>query len=468
MNTQLRIDSLTVSNFRCFESLTIDFHPNLTVLVARNGQGKTAILDAVKVSLGTFTRAFPHSVSATFSKYDARITEQGILPEPTYPVSVDATGYIDNEVCSWSREKTKPDGVTSIGKTKSLIAYGERLYNHFLLMQQSDLPFEDLSQKKEDIDLPVLAYYSIYRLWTDEKIKDKEGKKYSPLTESRFYAYEYAFFKHQNYGNLKQWLKTALLFTRYSKTAQIESRGVAITNQLEAVTSALSSVLEKEGVYDIEFDYSTFDLCALIEKHNKNNSQKDIADSLALPVSKLSDGVRGMFAMVADIAWRCAKLNPHFGKDACKKTYGIVLIDEVDLCLHPAWQQRIIGDLQRTFPNIQFIVTTHSPQVVSSVPRECVRIIEDGEVLPADIQTQGVESQDILARIFGTSPAPKNDPYVQKLQEYAKMEAAGQADSEKGKVLYQELAQHFGEQYPPLQMIEIHRKFIAKRSKSDA
>ena len=459
MNTQLRIDSLTVSNYRCFESLTIDFHPDLTVLVARNGQGKTAILDAIKVSLGTFTRAFPHSVSAGFKGYDARITDQGILPEPTYPVSVKATGIIDNSECSWSRQKTKPEGTTSIGKAKPLTAYGEKLYKQFLFMQRSDYLLNAPLEKK-DLNLPVLAYYSTNRLWSEENLKEKENKKISPLTESRFYAYKYAFYKQQNYDGVKQWLKTALLFTRYSKTGQIESRGAIVTDQLDAIIDALTSVLQEEGVYDIDYDYSTYELAALI----KGCTEED-RKSLTMPVSKLSDGIRGVFAMVADLAWRCVKLNPHFGKDACKKTCGIVMIDEVDLFLHPSWQQRIIGDLQRTFPNIQFIVTTHSPQVVSSIPMECVRIIEDGEVLPADMQTQGVESQNILARIFGTSPAPKNSPYVQMLQEYAKMEAAGQADSEEGRKLYQELAQHFGEQYTPLRMIEIHRKFIAKRSK---
>ena len=458
MNTQLRIDSLTVSNFRCFESLTIDFHPDLTVLVARNGQGKTAILDATKISLGTFTKAFPYSLSAVFKEYDARITEQGILPEPTYPVSVQATGLIDNTTCSWSRQKTKPDGVTSIGKTKSLIEYGKKLYEIVSTQQQSDSLHESFIERQE-LNLPVLAYYSTNRLWTDEKLKDKETKRISPLTESRFYAYKYAFYKQQNYSALKQWLKTALLFTRYSKTSQIESRGEIVIDQLDAIIKALTSVLQEEGVYDIDYDYSTYDLAALI---TSRSNEEDSMESLTLPVSKLSDGIRGVFAMVADLAWRCVKLNPHLGKDACKKTCGIVMIDEVDLCLHPAWQQRIIGDLRHAFPNIQFIVTTHSPQVVSSVPKECVRIISDGTVVPITKPTQGVDVSSILASIFNTDPIPQNTEIARKLDRLHALTAEGLGNTPEWNSIYNELEMYYGTDYGPLLGAKNHKDFLNK------
>ncbi len=467
MNTQLRIDYLEVSNYRCFKSLTISFHPNLTVLVARNGHGKTAILDAVKISLGTFTKHFPFTAKAAFKKTDAKVSETIFLPEPSYPVSVAAFGHVNGIGCSWSREKKNAESFTTFGKTKHLIDYGKQLFDFISSLQNRPDPAPTLFEPAEDVQLPLIAYYGTNRLWSPEKPKVKEDGPITPLSQSRFQAYDTAFSPRLNYSLVKLWLQYAIQYAN-SKTGQLTSRGEKVKAQLESVKKAIKSVLGMEGILDIDYDFFSSDLVALLHTHETSKFKNDSAETIILPVSSMSDGIRAVFAMTADIAYRCAKLNPFLGERACEETCGIVMIDEVDLFLHPSWQQRIIGDLQRTFPNIQFIVTTHSPQVVSSVPRECVRIIEDGEVLPADIQTQGVESQDILARIFGTSPAPKNDPYVQKLQEYAKMEAAGQADSEKGKVLYQELAQHFGEQYPPLQMIEIHRKFIAKRSKSDA
>lgn len=90
----------------------------------------------------------------------------------------------------------------------------------------------------------------------------------------------------------------------------------------------------------------------------------------------LSDGYRNMVAMVADIAYRCAQLNPQMGEDVTVNTKGIILIDELDLHLHPKWQRRVVPDLRKTFPNIQFIITSHSPFIIQSM--------NPGEVIDLD------------------------------------------------------------------------------------
>lgn len=111
--------------------------------------------------------------------------------------------------------------------------------------------------------------------------------------------------------------------------------------------------------------------------------------SRALPFHMLSDGVRNMIGMVGEIAYRAALLNPHLGADAAKKTPGIVLIDEVDQHLHPSWQRRIIDDLRRTFPEVQFFCTTHSPLIVQSVSPEEMILLDDGQ--PAETEHRSVE-----------------------------------------------------------------------------
>jgi predicted ATP-binding protein involved in virulence len=79
------------------------------------------------------------------------------------------------------------------------------------------------------------------------------------------------------------------------------------------------------------------------------------------PLARLSDGQRNVIAMIADLAWRASLLNPQFGAEAAAKTPGVVLIDELELHLHPAWQRRIVSDLRKAFPLVQFFGTTHSP-----------------------------------------------------------------------------------------------------------
>ena len=170
---------------------------------------------------------------------------------------------------------------------------------------------------------------------------------------------------------------------------------------------------------------------------------------------------------MADIACRCAKLNPHLGEDACEKTNGIVMIDEVDIFLHPAWQQRILGDLHAAFPNIQFIVTTHSPQVVSTAPRESVRIIDAAEVVPFDMPTVGVGIGDILAGIFGTHPTPQNTAIAQKVNRLHAMLSEGLGDTPEWKCIYAELEGYFGKDYPPLKGALKHRDFLRTMQKEE-
>ncbi|MBR5759411.1 MAG: AAA family ATPase, partial [Thermoguttaceae bacterium] len=176
-------------------------------------------------------------------------------------------------------------------------------------------------------------------------------------------------------------------------------------------------------------------------------------------IDSLSAGVKIIIGLVGDIAFRCVKLNPHLGSDALTKTPGVVLIDEIELHLHPEWQQVILPTLRSVFPRIQFIVTTHSPQVITSVPKECVRILGDGHAENPFFQTQGVESQEALLSVFGVNPAPNSDEFVKALNEYERMTRSGEVDSDKGRLLYQSLREHFGEDYPPLERIEINHKY---------
>jgi len=105
------------------------------------------------------------------------------------------------------------------------------------------------------------------------------------------------------------------------------------------------------------------------------------------------------------LARRLAIANPDPSKNALEGK-GIILIDEIELHLHPKWQRDIIPRLTSTFPNCQFIVTTHSPQVLSNVKKENVFIVEDFQVYPADAHTFGRDSNSILSELMGVSERP--------------------------------------------------------------
>lgn len=175
--------------------------------------------------------------------------------------------------------------------------------------------------------------------------------------------------------------------------------------------------------------------------------------------------------MVGDIAHRCIKLNPHLGQEAAQKTPGIVLIDEVDMHLHPRWQQLVLTQLQNAFENIQFIVTTHSPQVLTTVKPECIRALRwmtlpseqaqrnmiqpqtahaRVEVLDGFAFSEGAESQQLLKDILGVDPRPENLTIVQDLHKYLTLIQNDHWDSPEAEALKTKLSAWGHEHEPAL------------------
>ena len=156
--------------------------------------------------------------------------------------------------------------------------------------------------------------------------------------------------------------------------------------QLEGVRAAVVRCVR--GAKRFYYDAPLKTLCLLFE------------DGRVVPFSRLSDGYRNIVAMVADIAWRAAVLNPELGTRASELAEGVVLIDEIDLHLHPRWQRTVLADLRRAFPPAQVICTTHSPQVIGSARPEWVRVLRDDGYASAVEHTYGVDSNRLLIDVF--------------------------------------------------------------------
>jgi predicted ATP-binding protein involved in virulence len=120
----------------------------------------------------------------------------------------------------------------------------------------------------------------------------------------------------------------------------------------------------------------------------------------------MSDGYKNTLSMIGDIAYRMAVLNPMLGDKVLEETPGVVLIDEIDLHLHPQWQQTIISDLNSLFPSVQFIVSSHAPAVINSVTKEQIRILDNGEIYLPAAQTYGRDANSILREVMKVSERP--------------------------------------------------------------
>ena len=170
---------------------------------------------------------------------------------------------------------------------------------------------------------------------------------------------------------------------------------------LKTVEKAICKSYERiSGARNISifFDLDTHRLVLEFEKAD-GKAQKFAMD-------EMSDGYKNTLSMIGDIAYRMAVLNPTLGDMVLEKTPGIVLIDEVDLHLHPQWQQTILSDLHVIFPNVQFIVSSHAPAVINSVPRNQIRILDNGEIYLPAAQTYGRDANSILREVMKVSERP--------------------------------------------------------------
>lgn len=443
----MRLDQLILKNYRCFEETSIDFHPQLTVLIAPNGAGKTTILDGIAVAFGPYVGAFDESVGRHFEPSDIRLTRvrQTATNEMEYApngVSLKATGVIPGGLWDslgmagsdvWSRNLAGPTKAkTTIKDAKELIKYGKR--------QQ-----EAVRTPGAETTLPLLAYYGTGRLWQQKKLTMGKLPRTSRTigytdcldADSSYKAFA-AWFSYWSTNALKGQLEASKAGRHYEPTE--------FDHFLESVGGAVNACLAPAGWKDIAYSFSRQELVA----HHDRDGE--------LPVALLSDGVRNMIGMVADIAFRATKLNPQFGALAAKQTPGVVLIDEVDMHLHPGWQQVVLQDLTAAFPKLQFIVTTHSPQVLSTVRRENIRIIgpdTSGKIIatPPLAMTYGEPSGDVLHSVMMINPQP---PVQEKadLQRLTALVDQGEYESSQAVQLRQALRAALGEQHSQLQRLE--------------
>ena len=422
-NNLLKINKLYLDNYRCFKDFTIDFHDQLTVLVATNGKGKTAILDAIAVAFGTFVNSTGLARGSVFHRSDvqkikARETKTNEMEE-VYPLVLEANGVINNEVTHWSRELHKPKGATTTKDTKSLIQYGQDIRNKVV--------------HKVDEIIPLISYYGTGRLWGLKKITLNKKQHET----SRLSGYIDCLDPLSSYKSFESWYVDICLAELELKIEEIEKNNLDISNNeftviRKSIQQAVNHIIEKNtGWKDIVYKKRAETIVAQNETFGE------------LSLMQLSDGIRNMIGLVADIAYRAVKLNPHL-ENAPKQTPGIVLIDEVDMHLHPKWQQTVLTDLTKAFPNIQFIVTTHSPQVLSTVKKEQIRILGDNVVSTPSTHSFGEDSSVLLAELMNVSPLPPLE-IVEKRKEYQRLIEDREYESPRAKQLQKELIENYGE-----------------------
>jgi predicted ATP-binding protein involved in virulence len=381
----MRIDRLDVENFKCFAKQEFLLHPQMTVFVGENGTGKTAVLDALAVAASVWLVRGPEAGMVRSGREIRRANVRVVGRRSgdrlqfvrSLQASVSAFGDIGGQPAEWSRS-SETDGVStrltgSLDATKRI----EELYRR--------------DTEGERILFPVLAYYGAGRAWLPSR-EPLRGERIEGSAR-RWKAFDGCFDERIRFWELAEWFRR--------ETVERGNRGGSWRPGFGAVRRAvLGCVPGAEEVWlDADWDQIVMSIGGTVQ-----------------PMGNLSAGQRMMLALVADLAIKCVTQNAYLiteeDPDAVLRlTPGVVLIDELDVHLHPKWQRRVAGDLKRTFPAIQFVCTTHSPQIIGELQPEEIRILSEGKVYTPP-RSFGIDSNGVLEGILN---APSRDEAVSEL-----------------------------------------------------
>lgn len=370
----MKIKRLHLRNFHGFKNEELSFSEKFTVLIGDNGTGKTAILDGIAVALGGFLTGIADVSSRNILPSEVRLCRflQGnsLTIEPQYPVEVSCVATIQNKEYSWDRALNSKKGKTTRKNAVDIINYAM-----------------DLQRKVssgEKVVLPVFAYHGTGRLWA--QTSDTLDELYE--SGSRMLGYRNCLNPISNEKLFTKWFKKMKFIALEEGKEPGEYTAVR-----RAIESCICGMEEDGKESKISIDY----------KIKEDEIRVAFGDSKILPFRMLSDGYRNAIGMVADIAFRAAVLNPHLEESAALETPGIVLIDELDLHLHPKWQQRIVEDLKRTFPKIQFITTTHSPFIIQSLDVGELRVLDPVGIDGGLGEYENMSIEDVTENLMGVT-----------------------------------------------------------------
>lgn len=395
----MRIERLTVQNFKKFADQTFTLHPQFTLLVGENGSGKTTVLDALAVAIGVWLVKTPdtmlNSSRRNILKGEIRLepSREGdrIQFQQCRPVFVKVTGQIgERDNLTWNRQITTEGKITNNAEAEAALAVISDIYSR--------------DAKGEHVLCPVLAYYGAGRAWLPSNERKKGEARGGPAR--RWAAFYDCFNERIRFTELADWFKR--------ETIAIGNRKGRKRPGFEVVQKAIiGCVPDADAVW---FDPDREEIILSIG----GNAQ---------PFDNLSAGQRMMLALVADIAIKAVTQNAfllppdELGPEdellprLLQKTPGVVLIDELDVHLHPRWQRRVATDLKRTFPGIQFVCTSHSPQVIGEVSRDEVRLLEPEGIMPPSV-ARGADSNWILDHIMDAeSRNDESETLIEKVEE---------------------------------------------------
>ena len=359
----MKLKSIELLNFRGVAEMKLDFTARTTALVGVNGVGKSTVLDALAIGLSYLTW---------------RINEQ---PLKARPIAMDDIRIgadfarisirveLRQELVNWSVVVNRRKGTYTDPMRRSDL---EALNSAVTRLHEEWSHVEE--DRQEAYNLPLAVYYDVNRAVLDIPMRVREQIRNTPR-EAYADALDHG---GADFKRFFIWFRNREDYEHEQRRDNAEFRD----RSLQAVRLAIDAFT---GFSELRIRRNPLRMTVM--KH-----------AMELSVAQLSDGERNMLALVGDLARRLSILNP--GLSNPNEGAGVVLIDEIDLHLHPKWQRSVMTNLEKTFPNSQFVVTTHSPQIVGELVAESVMLLRDGILLGHAERSLGLSSSEVLEEIM--------------------------------------------------------------------
>ena len=369
------MQNISIKNFRCYENLQLDFCKGINLIIGDNASGKTSFLQACKYALAAFFAGFSDENTKWIAptKEDFRIVydnDNNVLNEEEINITFCQGNIFENSDGEFSIIKRSKKNSRAL--TSGIAAYKNNSATLFKNYAQENKP------------LPLFANFTTEDIHSKRKLSKRQFLSYK--TKPSFGYIECL----ECNGLMDYWQKRLLVLKEVGQDSDVE-----------IVCAAVEKALGASG-------------CGFVGRMYVRPIRKGIfyqlLDGREIESNFLSDGYKRLVNIVTDIAFRCVLLNKRiYGAECIGKTQGTVLIDEIDMHLHPMLQSKVLKGLQDTFQNLQFIVTTHAPMVMTGVVSDKKNSVfklsyTDGCYNVAKVRTYGMDASKIIELILGVTP----------------------------------------------------------------
>lgn len=419
------MNSVEVKDFRCFDFLKVDFKEGINLLIGDNGSGKTSLLQACKYALSTFFSGFSDENTKWLAPKSGDFRERNADQETLVnerPISITFTqnelfpGAKGTYVVKKKSKKNSRPLLTGLLKYRDA---ARSLYKSY---------YKETGGKSAIIEpLPLFASFSTEDIHTVRKISETQFLEF--VNKPSFGYYECL----ECNGLLKYWVKRMLVLAEAGRNLR----------ELTVVRNAIIDALGPEGCQIID---------DMIVRPVRRKVYYHFIDGREVELDHLSDGYKRLVSIVTDLAFRCALLNKViYGEDCSKRTSGTVIIDEIDMHLHPRLQAKVLKGLRNAFPSMQFIVATHAPMVMTGVMNDETNTVTQLSFAATKygaeiVKTYGLSASEILRLIMDVNP---RDNEVDKRIETL-FDAIDNNRYTEARTLLDKLLSEFGESLPEL------------------